>query len=215
MTTRDVSGMDVVDLYVLGSPCQSYSYLGNRKGATDGRGLLIFKGLDYIKIKKPTYFILEDVKGFYTVSEGTVFRKVMAMLNSLESYNVSVKTLNTKDYGVPQSRQRMYIVGVPRDEAFSFPNPVPCPSIETFLETNVPEVTCFTPATLKSLQCYKEKIPTLDTLCHIIDLSVTKNYVRRGQQGVCPCLRISSNRFYVTTRRRYLRECLRLQRTAR
>ena len=64
METRDAASMPVVDLYVLGSPCQSYSYLGKRKGAEEMRGFLIFKGIEYIKLKLPTYFILENVKGF-------------------------------------------------------------------------------------------------------------------------------------------------------
>ena len=68
METRDAASMPVVDLYVLGSPCQSYSYLGKRKGAEEMRGFLIFKGIEYIKLKLPTYFILENVKGFYTVA---------------------------------------------------------------------------------------------------------------------------------------------------
>ena len=64
-----------------------------------------------------------------------------------------------------------------------------------------------------SLGFYREKIPHLDENCHVVDLSVTKDYVRRGKVNICPCLRVNSSRFYVTTLRRYLttRECLRLQ----
>ena len=57
----------------------------------------------------PNYFILENVKGFYTVQKGSVYKEVMAQLEALNHYHISVQTLNTKDYGVPQSRHRMYI----------------------------------------------------------------------------------------------------------
>ena len=213
MTRRNLAEMDIVDLYVLGSPCQSYSYLGNRKGAEDTRGLLIFRGIEYIQEKRPKYFIVENVKGFYTVSQGEVFREVMSELTSIGCYNVSVQTLNTKDYGVPQSRQRMYIVGTPSNEPFEFPEKVPCPNIESFFEDDVAVVSSYSPAASKSLDFYRAKIPTLDSHCHVVDLSATKNYIRRGKMGICPCLRVNSDRFYISTRRRFLtvRECLRLQ----
>ena len=69
METRDAASMPVVDLYVLGSPCQSYSYLGKRKGAEEMRGFLIFKGIEYIKLKLPNYFILENVNALACVFE--------------------------------------------------------------------------------------------------------------------------------------------------
>ena len=212
MTTRDVTKMESVDLYVVGSPCQSYSYLGNRKGDADGRGLLVYKAVEYIETHKPKYFILENVKGFYTAREGKVFAQIMFRLNNLDNYSIGAATLNTKDYGVPQSRQRMYVVGVPKDQHFEFPLISPCPPLADFLENSTAEAT-LTPFAEASLGFYREKIPHLDENCHVVDLSVTKDYVRSGKVNICPCLRVNSSRFYVTTLRRYLttRECLRLQ----
>ena len=139
---NDLVGMSIVVLrrfYVLGSPCQSYSYLGKRKGAEEMRGFLIFKGIEYIKLKLPNYFILENVKGFYTVQKGSVYKEVMAQLEALNHYRVSVQTVNTKDYGVPQSRHRMYIVGVPKSgQKYEFPPAIPCAPLHTSLEDNLP-----------------------------------------------------------------------------
>ena len=113
---------------------------------------------------------------------------------------------------MPQSRQRMYIVGVPKDQAFEFPKIQRCRPVEEFLDAAL-EPSFLTSFAEASLGFYREKIAGLDENCHIVDLSVTKDYVRSGKVSTCPCLRINSSRFYVTTLRRYLttRECLRLQ----
>ena len=213
MEIRDAASMPVVDLYVLGSPCQSYSYLGKRKGAEEMRGFLIFKGIEYIKLKLPTYFILENVKGFYTVQKGSVYKEVMAQLEGLNHYHISVQTVNTKDYGVPQSRHRMYIVGVPKSRPkYEFPPSIPCKPLHTFLDDNLPPSE-LSESSKTSLKHYGNLIKDLHDTNRIVDLSATKNYVRRGELGICPCVRIHSNYFYSSKHKRYLslRECLRLQ----
>ena len=112
METRDAASMPVVDLYVLGSPCQSYSYLGKRKGAEEMRGFLIFKGIEYIKLKLPTYFILENVKGFYTVQKGSVYKEVIlksdinnkGCTSQVTNYKTRSDPLSTASYAIPNQK---------------------------------------------------------------------------------------------------------------
>ena len=177
------------------------------------RGFLIFKGIEYIKLKLPTYFILENVKGFYTVQKGSVYKEVMTQLEALNHYHISVQTVNTKDYGVPQSRHRMYIVGVPKSRPkYEFPPSIPCKPLHTFLDDNLPPSE-LSESSKTSLTHYGDLIKDLHNTNRIVDLSATKNYVRRGELGICPCVRIHSNYFYSSKHKRYLtlRECLRLQ----
>lgn len=106
------------DMICGGVPCQSFSMLGNRKGIEDSRGELLFKFLDVVKKYSPKVFLIENVKGLLSFKD--VFQKV---LNFNENYVVSYKLLDASNFGVPQKRQRVFIVGVRKDinTPFEFP----------------------------------------------------------------------------------------------
>jgi DNA (cytosine-5)-methyltransferase 1 len=99
-----------VDLLCSGFPCQSYSTLGNRKGMKDERGKLFLYLKKYIQETKPTVFLLENVKGLVLNNNGKYFKFILNSLKSI-GYNVSWKLLNSKNFGLPQNRPRVYIVG--------------------------------------------------------------------------------------------------------
>jgi DNA (cytosine-5)-methyltransferase 1 len=134
MLERNVADLPDIDLYVCGFPCQSFSVAGYRKGLSDPRGNLFFKCLEVLEAKQPSFFILENVRGLLSIHEGTVFPM---MLEALEEtgYTVSWKILNTRDYGVPQNRERVFIVGVHQSlqQTFKFPEPKPT-ELEDILE---------------------------------------------------------------------------------
>jgi DNA (cytosine-5)-methyltransferase 1 len=119
ITKRDINDVPDIDLYVCGFPCQSFSQAGDRKGFNDERGNVFFSCVDVIRNKKPSYFILENVKGLLSHDKKRTFTRIMQELNSLEEYTVSWKVLNTRDYGIPQNRERVYIVGV-KDSSTEF-----------------------------------------------------------------------------------------------
>lgn len=123
---RDVAAVPSVDLYVCGFPCQPFSKLGGRRGFVDPRGSVFFGCLQYIRHHSPKYFVLENVKTLLTIDNGQTWRTIMSMLRAVPGYEVSHAVMNTKDYGIPQSRRRLYIVGM-RDveRAFEFPPPIP------------------------------------------------------------------------------------------
>jgi len=82
-------------------------------------------------------FILENVSGLKTMEKGQYFKAILASLEQLGEYNISHQILDTKQHGVPHSRRRIYIVGIRRDVdrgTFAFPEPIPCPSMELFLD---------------------------------------------------------------------------------
>jgi len=139
VTTRDQSKAPRADLYVAGFPCQPFSTAGLQQGFKDtrGRGEIFWHVREYIERQEPRAFVLENVSGLVKINGGEYFRAILEALESLGVYNVYSKILDTKEHGVPQSRRRIYIVGIKKscdDGSFTFPEPVPRPSIELFLE---------------------------------------------------------------------------------
>lgn len=108
-----------VDLLCAGFPCQPVSTIGVRKGSSDERGLKIFKYLlKYIKNSKPNCFLLENVMGLLSSDNGKYFKFIIKSLQNV-GYNVSWELLNSKNFGLPQNRPRIYIVGH-LDKTFDF-----------------------------------------------------------------------------------------------
>lgn len=94
-----------------GFPCQSFSYAGKRKGFGDTRGTLFFDIERILRKKKPTYFLLENVRGLLTHDKGRTFNTIKEVLESI-GYSVDYLLLNSNVFDVPQNRIRLYIVGV-------------------------------------------------------------------------------------------------------
>ena len=121
-----------VDLLTGGVPCQSFSQAGRRKGLDDPRGDLMIKFIDILHLIKPKLFMIENVKGLLTHDEGKTILKIIAALNKHELYNISYKCLDASKYGVPQKRERVFIIGVRKDIAIPFEFPCEsCGSGET------------------------------------------------------------------------------------
>lgn len=98
------------DILVGGFPCQAFSMAGKRKGFDEARGTLFFDVARILAHKKPRNFILENVKGLLSHNKGKTFETILGILSDL-GYIVEWELLNSKNYGVPQSRERVYIVG--------------------------------------------------------------------------------------------------------
>jgi len=125
-----------VDLLVGGSPCQSFSMVGKRKGLADPRGLLIYQFVRLVKEIQPKYFIYENVKGLLNHGQSETWRKLKATLDKTK-YNIYVKILNAKDYGIPQNRERMFVIGFKKKIKFEFPKPKELKlTMQDFLEDN-------------------------------------------------------------------------------
>ncbi len=109
-TKIDPSTMPEFDLLCAGFPCQSFSVAGKRKGFQDPRGTIFFEIARVVEARRPQYLLLENVPGLLSHDEGQTFTTILATLNEL-GYSVEWQVLNSKDFGVPQSRRRVFIVG--------------------------------------------------------------------------------------------------------
>lgn len=110
------------DVLTAGFPCQTFSILGDRKGFTDTRGTLFFDIERILKEKRPKAFILENVKNLVSHDRGRTFSVIKTSLESL-GYTVYSKVLNALDFGLPQKRERIIIVGFLGNYSFQFPQP--------------------------------------------------------------------------------------------
>jgi DNA (cytosine-5)-methyltransferase 1 len=108
-----------------GFPCQSFSNIGPGGGLKDHRGALIYEVFRILKDKHPNAFILENVKGLVSHNKGDVLKYILMRLRRLK-YKVSYKVLEATDFGLPQIRKRLFIVGVKNDirNEFRFPKPL-------------------------------------------------------------------------------------------
>ncbi len=110
--------------FVGGPPCQSWSLAGAMRGINDSRGKLFYNYVELIKAKQPLFFLAENVPGLLSDKHLPEFIKIIKAFNEI-GYNVSYELLNAKDYGVPQDRQRVIIVGYHKKlgKKFEFPKP--------------------------------------------------------------------------------------------
>ena len=101
---------DKVDLLVGGSPCQSFSIIGKRAGLNDARGTLFYEFARLIDEIQPKFFIYENVLGMLTHDKGNTWKHIKEIFESLD-YKINVNILNSVDYGIPQNRKRLFVVG--------------------------------------------------------------------------------------------------------
>jgi len=109
-TTINAKELPDFDLLVGGFPCQAFSIAGKRKGFDDTRGTLFFDIARILAEKKPKHLVLENVKGLLSHEQGRTFQTIIGVLADL-GYGVEWQVLNSKDFGVPQNRERVIIVG--------------------------------------------------------------------------------------------------------
>ena len=120
ITKIDEKDIPPHDIILAGFPCQAFSVAGKRLGFEDTRGTLFFDVARIATYHKPKLIFLENVKGFLNHDKGNTFKVVKQTLEDL-GYKVYSKVLNAKDFGVPQNRERIYIVAFLDNVDFDFP----------------------------------------------------------------------------------------------
>lgn len=145
-----------LDIYMTSPPCQAFSLAGKRGGETDKRGVLFYNSLEFIKKNKPRFFIFENVKGLLSDDNGKTFGRWCDLLGGKSvngnpvifphengvPYHIYFRVLNSKNYGVPQNRERIFIVGIRDDEdtTFTWPKEMHLEKrLKDILETDVDE----------------------------------------------------------------------------
>ena len=111
--------LNQIDILIGGSPCQSFSIAGKRLGVECPRGNLIYEYFRIVEESKPKVFIYENVKGFLSIDKGETFKNFVQSFKDI-GYTVYHQVLNTKDYEIPQNRERIYIVGFKDNVEFEF-----------------------------------------------------------------------------------------------
>jgi len=129
-----------LDIYMTSPPCQSFSLAGKREGENSDKGVLFYNSHEFIQKNKPRYFIFENVKGLLSDDSGKTFQRWIDYLSGKSvngnpvifphensaTYHVYYQVMNAKHYGIPQNRERIFIIGI-RDDSdnnFSFPKPM-------------------------------------------------------------------------------------------
>ena len=233
ITARPVDSMPVCDVYASGFPCQPWSTAGLSAGVDDqkGRGVIFPHIHDYIRVKAPMCFLLENVKGMTTSKHKDAFAKVLTSLRSGlgNKYMVSWRIVNTADFGLPQNRPRLYIIGMRRDalhdkSRFKWPLPVGCVPLASILESGKhgPDHQPKSGTTSdKNLHMWLDRLqenggpPSCPASLDIF-ASTSRASKRKPMIGMVPCLtrtRAGSGGYWITGVNRLLttREMLRLQ----
>lgn len=120
----DIEKIPECDIIIGGFPCQGFSVANMKRHETDERNALYKQLIRVIDAKKPKFFLAENVKGITNLAKGKVFQMILSDF-STRGYKVSYRILNAADYGVPQTRQRVIIVGVRNDVEFEYIFPAP------------------------------------------------------------------------------------------
>lgn len=131
---------DNFDILLGGFPCQGFSVANNKRGMHDERNFLYKELLRLIKDKKPKFFVAENVKGILSLQKGKVIEMIMDDFKSI-GYDVDYRLLKASDYGVPQHRERVVIIGNKLRLKNPFPQPTHCPSESLFLNNLKPYIT--------------------------------------------------------------------------
>ena len=129
MDLRDIQQVNAAeipscDVLTAGFPCQPFSKIGKLHGFADARGTLFWDILRILKDKRPRAFVLENVKNLINHDKGYTFERIRDGLENDLQYHVFYKILNSKDFGLPQDRKRIYMVGFKDETDFKFPDPV-------------------------------------------------------------------------------------------
>ena len=211
-----------IDILIGGSPCQDFSITGQRAGEDGERGNLIWQFYRVVSEARPKVFIYENVKGFLSINGGKSYQRFLGALRGL-GYLCHAEVLNTKDYGIPQNRERLYIVGfLNADEyhAFSY---APKQALELklgdMLDTEVGEKYFLSD---KMIACLKKKESATDNFIKVVGkLDIKGNDIIKrvyAADGVAPTIHTAQGgnqepKILQEPRIRKLtpRECLRLQ----
>jgi len=140
LTKINTNDLPDFDLMIAGFPCQTFSVIGQRKGMEDHRGQIIFNLIDIMTAKNLKYFILENVKGLVNHDKRRTMRIILEKLDKAGYEVVFKRVLNSLHFGVPQMRERIYLVGIRKDlyknKDFGFPDISDTPKLENYLIDN-------------------------------------------------------------------------------
>ena len=207
ITERDITELPDIDIYISGFPCQPFSRANKFKTEIDPRLNLFKNCLDVIFHCRPKIFILENVKTLVTLNNGSYFQDILNHLERDQHYSIQWKILNTKDYGIPQTRERLYFIGILNEHLeneFNFPEKVPMKNLSLFIDEND---TTKIPIKEKN----KELFSNIPDDSKFIDVGFRKSKFKNSNKWA-PCITAQPNMWCVPKQRKAtIREYLMLQ----
>ena len=166
-----------------GFPCQPFSVSGKRLGFDDTRGTVFFEIARILRDRRPQMFLLENVKGLTHHDDGRTLQTILDVLRDDLGYEVHHQVLNSKDYGVPQNRQRIFIVGFDHPTNFTFPEPEELDvTVHDLLEKEVDDKYYIR-------EGHKHYEPIIAGVTSSTKVYQWRwSYIRENKSGVCPTL---------------------------
>ena len=203
ITKRDCNLAPYVDVFFTSAPCQPFSPAGRNEGLEDSqhRGVVIFHSVDYVQCKRPRLVVIENVKGLSQGKNKKILERILNALRDL-GYTVEWKILNTKDSCIPQSRPRLYIVGI-RSRHLVSSIEFPCclrqsPPLESFIDiddvrpaTDRPTTTTFQLALAKAREVFGDR--KCNESLVVVDTGATEQF-STVMEGCMPCITKSRGR---------------------
>ena len=114
-----------IDIFVGGAPCQAFSIVGEQRGFEDTRGTLFREFARVVKECRPKVFIFENVQGLFKHDHGKTWEVIRHTFEDYCKYDIHYQLLNARDYGIPQTRERLYCIGFRKKTSFLYPAPIP------------------------------------------------------------------------------------------
>jgi DNA (cytosine-5)-methyltransferase 1 len=211
---RDPVTVPEVDLYVCGFPCQPFSRVGSRHGLRDARGTVFEACVAYVRAARPRVFVLENVRHLLHIDGGATWAHILGEVTSIPGYAVSWQVLDTKEYGLAQSRRRVYVVGVrDADAPFVFPPATTvAPTVGPWVDRGDATPPRDTPQTRVALALAPLLEQRAGVFVDTLQYRSAERVPARGFGGVATCVLASSYMWCVPMRRWATRgELLRLQ----
>lgn len=179
----DFKSLPEVDVLIGGFPCQSFSTVNPTKDTNDERANLYKQIVRFLVEKKPKYFICENVKGLLTLQKGAIINKIITEFKSV-GYNVQYKLMKAVEFGIPQRRERVFIVGIREDISCKYMYPLPLNNLENAVPLS---------SVIERLDIPEQKYYFSERA--VRGMKNAKNNMKRGlwQDLKGPCLTITSH----------------------
>lgn len=222
----DASDIPDHDFLFAGFPCQPFSIAGNRLGFNDTRGTLFFDVARIIKTKRPTFILLENVAGIVNHDKGKTLDTITNVLSEL-NYEFSWKLMNAKKYGIPQNRNRWYLIGYDKDKSIDinfneiYPKEKELEfTLEQIIDRNATSDYSISPIAESNIEKHIDKF--VDSKRYESEYPIIANNIRPSKvsfssNGISPCLTAKMGTggnnipvIYDQKRKLTVNECLRI-----
>lgn len=161
---------DDIDVVIGGFPCQGFSIANSNRSMDDERNFLYKEMFRIIKDKRPSFFVAENVKGILSLGKGKVIEMIISDFNSI-GYDVDVRLLNAAEFGVPQARERVFIIGNRLGEENPYPKPTHFIKNNITKKNNIEKQISF--GDFNNEKPLKEALTVEDTIGHLSDIKMS------------------------------------------